>query len=57
LSIKAHDCYFAALCHECHAELDQGVKWLREERQRVWQTAHERTLLELWRRGWIKVNR
>ena len=57
MSIKSHDCYFAALCHECHVQLDQGVKWLREERKHVWQTAHERTLLELWRRGWIKVNR
>ena len=57
MGIKAHDAYFAALCHSCHAELDQGSRWTREERANIWQSAHDRTMLELWRRGWIRVNR
>ena len=57
MSIKSHDAFFAALCHDCHRNLDQGSKMSREERAEMWQTAFERTFLELWTRGWLKVNR
>ena len=57
MSLKAHDVYFAAMCHSCHAELDQGSRWTREQREEIWRTAHEKTLLELWTRGWLKVIR
>lgn len=48
-SIKASDIYVAALCHDLHAELDQGSKMSREERQRLWWDAHAssvRTLVD-----------
>lgn len=41
--IKAHDCFVAALCHSCHAFVDQG-QGMRLARETVWQSAHERTV-------------
>ena len=55
MSIKAHDVYFAALCHECHSALDQGSKLSKQERMDMWQYAHERTLLEIFKLGWVVV--
>jgi hypothetical protein len=55
MSIKAHDVFFAALCHDCHARLDQGKDMNFEERFDMWQMAHEKTLLEIFRRGWVCV--
>lgn len=55
MSIKAHDCFHAAICHSCHVEIDQGHKLSREERAEVWQKAHERTILEYFNRGWLKT--
>lgn len=49
--IKADDNLVAALCMFCHAEIDQGAKWSREERQAAWQAAHEKTVLTLVERG------
>lgn len=57
MSLKAHDVYFAALCHTCHARLDQGRDLSRDERRSMWQRAFEKTLLAMWQRGWIKVAR
>ena len=54
-SLKAHDCFWAAACHACHAELDQGRTMTREEKFECWQRAHERTVLALWQRGLIEV--
>lgn len=54
-SIKAHDCYVAALCSTCHAELDQGSKMDRAERLEMWRRAFERTIYELFQRGLITV--
>lgn len=54
MSIKAHDCYFAALCHRCHAELDQGPV-SREDKQAMWRAAFDRTLLTLWEQGMVRV--
>jgi hypothetical protein len=51
--IKAHDCFIAAACRACHRELDQGRTMDRDEKFEAWQRAHERTLLELFRRGLI----
>jgi hypothetical protein len=63
VSIKAHDCFFAALCHACHAWLDQGggddpsgaYTCGVRDKQMMWQAAANKTLLLLWRNGWIKV--
>lgn len=52
-SRKAHDCFVAALCRNAHRELDQGRMFCREDRERYWQKAHERTLLEMFRRGLV----
>lgn len=53
---KAHDCFFAAACHPCHVALDQGNKLTGEEKFEYWSRGHNRTLLALFRNGWIKVN-
>ena len=52
---KAHDCFFAAACHPCHAELDQGRRFDADEKFEYWSRGHDRTLLELFRRGLLKV--
>jgi len=52
---KADDCFFAASCHACHAELDQGKRLSRELRQEFWARGHFRTMRLLWLRELIKV--
>ena len=46
-SIKADDNQVAALCLKCHYEIDQGSKLTKEERQQMWQAAHEKTVQAL----------
>ena len=41
--IKADDNLVAALCLKCHWEVDQGHTLTKEERQAMWQAAHEKT--------------
>jgi hypothetical protein len=55
MSIKAHDVFFAALCHDCHRELDQGKSMTFDKRFDMWQRAHDKTLLEIFRRGLVRV--
>jgi hypothetical protein len=45
--IKASDVYIAALCHSCHMEIDQGHKLSKDERTRLWDTAHLTTVWEM----------
>ena len=45
--IKADDNLVAALCLQCHYEIDQGVKLTKQERQDKWQKAHQKTVLAL----------
>jgi len=52
---KAHDCFFASGCRSCHRELDQGRHFDREEKAEIWLRAHERTMLQLWQLGLIRV--
>jgi len=49
-SIKASDQYVAALCYECHFEVDQG-RLCRVTKQMIWNEAHERTKNHLIRAG------
>ena len=49
--IKADDNQVAALCLKCHYEIDQGSKLTKEERQQMWQAAHEKTVQTLVDRG------
>lgn len=53
--IKAHDLFFASGCRCCHRELDQGKRFTREEKADIWQRAHERTLLQLFQLGLVRV--
>jgi hypothetical protein len=51
--IKASDVYVAALCHLCHADLDQGSAMTEAERVAMWDFAHRKTVaallfLDLW---------
>lgn len=43
-SLKASDEYTAALCLGCHYAIDQGKDLSREERQKLWQKAHYKTI-------------
>jgi beta-glucanase (GH16 family) len=51
---KAHDCFVAALCIRCHAELDQGKNLSADERQQMWESAFRKTLVALFEQGKIK---
>ena len=47
MGIKAHDYRIAALCYTCHAKVDQGMGWSKEERKEQWEEAHRKTI------GWL----
>jgi hypothetical protein len=53
--LKAHDHFHAALCHECHAELDQGPNLTRDERRTMWERAFRKTLTLYFSKGWLRV--
>lgn len=38
--IKAHDVYTVPACRDCHAELDQGMRFTREEKFSMWDSAY-----------------
>lgn len=45
--IKADDNLIAALCIQCHYQIDQG-NWLsKQQRKELWMTAHKKTIDEL----------
>lgn len=56
MGIKAHDYRVAAVCHSCHAGLDQGSKWTKDERKVLWEDAHRETLGWLFDSGILKVD-
>jgi len=45
--IKADDNLVAALCLKCHYEIDQGKTLSKQERQDLWQEAHQKTVAAL----------
>lgn len=53
--MKAHDYRIAALCHRCHAEIDQGATLSRSERAEAWEAAHRSTVGLLFERALVKV--
>lgn len=55
MGIKAHDYKIAALCFRCHMELDQGSQMSKDERKKMWQNAHNKTIDWLFRTGKLKV--
>jgi hypothetical protein len=52
---KTDDCLTAALCQECHAEIDHGKDMTREERRAALDGAIMRTLVLLFRAGKLRV--
>ncbi len=44
MGIKAEDCFIAAICCNCHAEIDQGKTYTKDVRKAVWDKAHKRTM-------------
>ena len=55
MSIKADDMFHVASCHSCHAELDQGKRFTREEKREFWSQGWENTIALYIRNGWLKV--
>lgn len=53
--IKAHDYRIAYLCHSCHYELDQGNRLTKEDRTRMWEEAHRKTIAWLFENNHIKI--
>ncbi len=54
-SIKAHDYRIAALCYQCHSDLDQGAAMTKEARVNMWEDAHRRTVGWLFENGHLEV--
>lgn len=66
IATKGQDHRHAALCHDCHAWLDQGgtkvdpsmrysPTW--EDKREMWTRAHLRTFDHYWSNGWLEVSR
>lgn len=53
--LKAHDCFIAWACSDCHAELDQGKKFSYEEKAEYWQAGFEKTYLQMFLQGILVV--
>jgi hypothetical protein len=52
---KMDDCASAALCQNCHHDIDNGNKLSREERRSMMDKAIVLTLIELARNGKLEV--
>lgn len=55
VGLKVDDCLTAALCHECHATIDNGRDMTREERRAEMDRAIVLTLKELASSGRVTV--
>ena len=55
MSIKASDNFHAAVCHDCHMLLDNGML-NREDAKDMWVMAYDATMLEYFKRGWLRVD-
>ncbi|MBW5800660.1 DUF1364 domain-containing protein [Halomonas elongata] len=55
MSQKASDCLTAALCSDCHGEIDNGRDMNRDERRARMNDAIVRTLDQLARRGLVRA--
>jgi hypothetical protein len=49
--IKCDDNLIAALCQQCHYEIDQGKNLSKADRQAIWKVAHQKTVTTLLERG------
>jgi predicted transglutaminase-like cysteine proteinase len=55
MGIKAHDYRIAALCQDCHREIDSGNKLEKIERVKMWEEAHRKTIGLLFQSGKIGI--
>lgn len=53
--LKAHDCFIAWACYDCHMELDQGHKLRYEQKIEYWQKGFENTILQMFLLGILEV--
>lgn len=53
--LKACDYRIAALCYNCHQQLDQGSKMTKNERIELWEEAHRKTIGWLFETGLLVV--
>ncbi len=56
MGVKVDDALTAALCQDCHREIDQGKDLSRDERRSRLDAAILRTIVQLARLGLIKVS-
>lgn len=54
MGIKASNFRVAALCPECHVEIDSGTSMSKEERREAFDEAHRATIGELFARGLVR---
>jgi len=54
--IKSSDAMIAALCYNCHHELDQGLHMSKQERIDFWEQAHRKTIKFLIENEYLIVN-
>jgi hypothetical protein len=55
IGLRTHDCWTAALCPECHSNIDQGKDMTREERRSALQKSVLLTIAKLALDDWIRV--
>lgn len=55
MSQKTDDCLCAAICLQCHHELDNGTRYTRDERREILRKAALDTVAQLARMGLIEV--
>lgn len=56
MGLKTSDALVAALCVECHTELDNGKRLTREERRDMWNRAYINTIQALIEQGRLVAN-
>jgi len=56
VGLKAHDCFIAFGCEDCHAAIDNRRQYLeKDDRRYYWQRGFERTILWLFENSKLKV--
>ena len=55
MGIKVSDALVAALCFQCHTDLDQGKTMNREERREFWNQAYIKTMQYMIENNMLRV--
>lgn len=55
IGIKVSDALVAALCHQCHSEIDNGKTMDRDERRDAWNRAYVRTIQAMIESGTLRL--